>query len=269
MSQSVGAAVPLIVLMMYASASSDAISQTRVVSPTYPTRGIISPRRFDPFAVAWRTSSTAHFDIYHTGYGALDAIARDAESAYARLSADVRHELPTRVPLILLPTTGDLPDGRMEVYAIVRASGAPDRDHVLLPVDAPERRFTALVHELSHVFQSSLLPDARILRWAAEGFADHETGVWRQADLAMVRRAASAGAVPAIAELNDTERAWGHVLADFVAAEFGPPGLRTFLTAFGESASAQSAIIQTGLGLSAADFDKRFRTYVSERFGRR
>lgn len=271
MSRCLGTAVPaIIVLMTCASAPPRAGAQTPIVSPTYPIRGVIPrPQRFDPFTASWQTRATDHFEIYHTGYGNLDAIARDAERAYARLSADLRHELATKVPLILLPTSSDLPNGRPEAEALIRASGAPDGDHVLLPLDAPERQLTILVHEVSHVFQFDVAPDAPVPGWAAEGFADHETGVWQQTDLEKVRQAVSAGAVPAIAGLRDADRAWGHVLADFVAAEFGSQGLQTFLTAFRDDGAARNATVQTRLGVSPADFDKRFRAYLNAHFGRR
>jgi hypothetical protein len=139
-------------------------SQSNVVSPTYPTRAPNpNPQRFDPTSSVWRTRATDHFDIYHTTQVDLDEIAHEAERAYSRVSLDLRHDLSGKVPLILLPTSGDLPGDRQEANAIVRASGAPDADHLLLSLEPRDRRATVLVHELTHIFQFELVPTAPCL----------------------------------------------------------------------------------------------------------
>jgi hypothetical protein len=111
------------------------------------------PVQFDPATAVWRIRATDHFEIYYAHAGDLDAIAREAERAYERVSRDLRQQVSAKVPLILLPTAGDLPRTQQEAAVIVRASGAPPRDHLLLPVEPSSAREKTLAHELTHIFE--------------------------------------------------------------------------------------------------------------------
>jgi hypothetical protein len=112
------------------------------------------PAQFDPATAIWRVRATNHFDIYYTQARDLDAVAREAERAYARVSRDLRRQVSARVPLILLPTSRDLPQTAQEAAVIVRASRAPDGDdHLLLPVEPRNGREKVLAHELTHIFE--------------------------------------------------------------------------------------------------------------------
>jgi hypothetical protein len=109
--------------------------------------------QFNPTSVTWRVRATRHFDIYYAQSRDLDAVAREAERAYARVSRDVRKELSASVPLILLPTSRELPHNEQEAAVIVRATGAPPRDHLLLSVEPSQDREQRLAHELTHIFE--------------------------------------------------------------------------------------------------------------------
>ena len=111
------------------------------------------PVQFAPATAIWRVRATHHFDIYYAQARDLDSVAREAERAYARVSRDLRQEVSGRVPLILLPTSRDLPQTAQEAAVIVRATGAPDRDHLLLPVEPRTGREKLLAHELTHIFE--------------------------------------------------------------------------------------------------------------------
>ena len=108
---------------------------------------------FNPTTAKWHVRSTNHFEIYYTAATDLDSIVREAERAYLRVSLDMRREISGRVPLILVPTTRDLPHSEREAGVIVRASGAPARDHLLLPIEPRAGREKMLTHELTHVFE--------------------------------------------------------------------------------------------------------------------
>jgi hypothetical protein len=259
-------ALVLFAVATFGSASAVLADQTRIVSTTYPTRAPNpNPQRFDPTASVWRTRATDHFDIYHTQQADLDEIAREAERAYAHVSFDLRHDLSVKVPLILLPTNRDLPRDRQEATAIVRASGAPNLDHLLLPVEPRDRRATALVHELTHIFQFELVPDSRVPRWAAEGLADHMTGNWEPSDLLNIREVAAADLIPSVASLTDSDRAWGHAVFNFVAAEYGSQGVRRYLIALRDTSGSPADIIRAAFSVTPADFDRAFHAYVRTR----
>ena len=107
--------------------------------------------QFDPAKAAWRLRTTTHFDIYYPGTVDVGSIPREAERAYADVSRERRQQVSGKVPLILLPVTADLPRTAQEAAVIVRASGAPDRDHLLLAVEPRHDRESRLAHELTHV----------------------------------------------------------------------------------------------------------------------
>jgi hypothetical protein len=109
--------------------------------------------QFDPVAATWRVRTTDHFQIYYAQPRDLDSIAREAERAYSRVSRDRRQQLSGKVPLILLPTKRDLPHTEQEAAVIIRACRAPDRDHILFPVEPRGGREGELAHELTHVFE--------------------------------------------------------------------------------------------------------------------
>ena len=111
------------------------------------------PGQFDPAKATWRVRATNHFNIYYVQARDLDSIAGEAERAYTMVSRDLRRQVSGRVPLILLPTSRDLPRTEQEAAVIVRATGAPDRDHLLLPVEPRTGREKLLAHELTHVFE--------------------------------------------------------------------------------------------------------------------
>lgn len=258
--------VAVVAVMVAAAAGAVAARQTPIVSPTYPTRAPDpNLQRFNPDAVVWYTRATDHFDIYHTHQTDLDEIARDAERAYTRVSADLRYELSVKVPLILLPTNGDLPRDRQEANMLVRASGAPDTDHLLLPVEPRDGRATILLHELSHVFQFELVPDGGVPQWASEGFADHETGTWESSDLMKIREAAAANLIPAVTSLADSDRVWGHAVFDFVANEYGSSGLQRCLVALRNGSPSAADVYREAFGVAAADFNRAFQVYVRTR----
>jgi hypothetical protein len=111
------------------------------------------PAQFDPTTAIWRVRATSHFDIYYANARDLDSVAREAERAYARVSRDLGRQVSAKVPLILLPTIRELPKTEQEAAVIVRATRAPDRDHLLLPVEPRSGREKTLAHELTHIFE--------------------------------------------------------------------------------------------------------------------
>ena len=55
----------------------------------------------------WDIQPTDHFDIYYQSQqrSQVDAVAREAERAYTRISYVLRHELAEKMPLILVRET--------------------------------------------------------------------------------------------------------------------------------------------------------------------
>jgi hypothetical protein len=220
----------------------------------------------------WDIRPTNHFEIYYQSQqrSYVDAVAREAERAYARISDALRHELAEKMPLILVREDRDLPRNEQQARALVTASRAPERDHLLLSVETFEKRpASAVAHELTHQFLFELLPHAeRDAPWVSEALADYHGGLWDSSELAKVRDALSHGGVPAVEDLTASDRHWGHAVFDYVAAEYGAQGIRRYLAALRAAATRRDAI-RVAFGVSTHDFNAAFQRYVSTRFGER
>ena len=109
--------------------------------------------QFSPTTAEWHVRSTDHFEIYYTQAPDLSSIVREAERAYDRVSHDMRRQMSAKVPLMLVPTSRDLPQSEGEAGVIVRASGAPDRDHLFLSIEPRNGREKMLANGLTHVLE--------------------------------------------------------------------------------------------------------------------
>lgn|SRR6478672_12451085 len=235
-------------------------AQVRTVSPTIPTRAI---------QTSWTTRFTDHFEIYYRrqhNERVINEIAHEAEQAYSRLSFDLKYDMREKVPLILVSSDRELPRDEESAGMIVRASGSPDRDHLVLPIESVESRATVLVHELTHEFEFEMIPRSIPLpKWVLEGLADHEAGVWTTADVLTVRDAATLNRIPSVTSLM-ADRIWGHALLDFVAVEFGNQGIQRYLTALRGSDTTDGSASRVAFGIVEADFDWAFKRFIRSRF---
>ena len=109
--------------------------------------------QFDPAKATWRVRATNHFEIYYPQTLDMGSIPREAERVYSDMSRERRQEVSGKVPLMLLPTAADLPRTEQESAVIVRASGAPARDHLMLAVNPRKGRESRLANGLTHVFE--------------------------------------------------------------------------------------------------------------------
>src|SRR5262245_64697816 len=91
--------VALLVAWLVAALSTTAAAQTQMI-PYFGKNNI----HYDKFE--WYIYTTDHFEIFY--YPALqqhlERIAAYAESAYQQISADLKHDLPYKVPMILFKT---------------------------------------------------------------------------------------------------------------------------------------------------------------------
>src|SRR5436190_16497524 len=90
----------------------------------------------------WHIYTTDHFEIYYYPEleQHLERIAGYAESAYQQVSADLKHDLPFKVPMILFKTHSEFEQQNVAPDAAQEGVGAfaePTRDRMLLPIDDP------------------------------------------------------------------------------------------------------------------------------------
>ena len=218
---------------------------------------------------AWLVETSEHFEIFHDGLPGdrvSDAV-RDAEAAYAQLSAALKHDLSWPVPIILVRRDRELQDTALRRNDVVGQRGDPRRQRLFISLESLDRQTGIIVHELTHQFAFDIVPlTSRVAPVLIEGLAEYERGAWRQEDLRMTRDGAAIGAIPSVASLDSPDRHWAHAMFDFVAAQHGAEGVRRLLFAL----RAQQTLVQAvpvAFAVTLDQFDEQYRSYVTARFG--
>ena len=232
----------------------------------------------------WHTYTTDHFEIYYYPEiePHLERVASYAESAYQTVSADLKHDLAFKIPLIIYKTAsefqqqnidpGELPEG-------VLAFAEPYRDRMVMPIDEPsDALYRLITHELTHIFEFDIIPRTLLRRglplWVDEGLSDYETGYWNPFDLMSVRDAAIADIVPSMSDFQGVQFAdgrlpynLGHAAFEFIEAKWGKEGLRQFLFALRKSViGGGDSAYEEAFKLKPDEFDEQFDKYLKDRF---
>ncbi len=262
----------------FVSAPNASIAQTQFVP--YYGKNLVHYNTFN-----WRIYTTDHFEIYYYPemQQHLERIAGYAESAYQQISADLKHDLATKVPLILFKTHAEFEQENVIPGAAQEGVGAfaePTRNRMLLPIDAPsDLLYRLITHELTHIFQFDIIPQSLIRRnmplWIDEGMADYETGYWAPIDLMTVRDAAVSDSVPKMSELEgygdfSNPRLiynLGHAAFEFIEAKWGKEGVRQFMFSLRKSViGGGENAYDDSFKLKPDEFDQQFERYLKERF---
>ena len=259
-------------------AVTDAMAQTPYMP--YYGKNLVRYDRFD-----WQIYKTEHFEIYY--YPSieqhLERVAGYAESAYQQVSAELKHDLAVKVPLIIFKTHSEFEQQNVIPGAVQEGVGAfaePYRDRMLLPLDdPPDLLYRLIVHELTHIFEFDIVPQSLIREtvplWVAEGLSDYMTGIWRPVDLMTVRDAAITDMIPKMSRLEGYGQTsnprlvynLGHAAFEFIESKWGKEGLRQFLFSLRKSivGGAESAYLEA-FQLSGEEFDQQFDRYLKARF---
>jgi hypothetical protein len=232
----------------------------------------------------WYIYTTDHFEIYY--YPAieqhLERIASYAESAYQQISADLKHDLSAKVPLIIFKTHSEFEQENVAGAATegVGAFAEPFRQRIVLPIDdPPDRLYGLIVHELTHQFEFDIIPQGLIRRsvplWVNEGLSDYERGQWEPLDLMAVRDAAVADIIPKMTQLEEYGGGGpsrliynlGHAVFEFIEAKFGKEGIRQFLFSLRKSViGGGEDAYEEALRMTKDEFDQAFDRYLKDRF---
>ena len=228
--------------------------------------------------------TTDHFEIYYYPEieQHLERVASYAESAYQQVSADLKHDLAFKVPLILFKTQsefqqqniepGELPEGVARVRrAVPRPHGAADRRAVgrALPADHP--RAHAHLRVRHHPAVADPPQPAAVGGRRAVGL---QTGYWKPLDLMTVRDAAIADIVPKMSDFEGVQFAdgrllynLGHAVFEFIESKWGKEGLRQFLFSLRKSViGGGEGAYEEAFKLKPDEFDQQFEKYLKDRF---
>jgi hypothetical protein len=271
-------AVAVVVAALVASFATAAAAQTQMV-PYFGKNNI----HYDKFE--WFIYTTDHFEIFY--YPALqqhlERIASYAESAYQQISADLKHDLPYKVPMILFKTHSEFEQQNVapgDAQEGVGAFAEPMQHRMLLPIDdPPDQLYGLITHELTHQFEFDIIPTTLIRRsvplWVNEGLSDYERGQWSSSDLMQVRDAAIADIVPKMSEMEGYGNSGnvllvynlGHAVFEFIEAKFGKEGVRQFLFSLRKSViGGGEDAYEEALRMKKDEFDEAFDRYLKDRF---
>ena len=236
--------------------------------------------RFD-----WHIYTTDHFEIYYYPEieQHLERVAGYAESAYQQVSADLKHDLSFKIPLILFKTHSEFEQQNIDPGAAQEGVGAfaePVRNRMVMPIDdPPDLLYGLIVHELTHQFEFDIIPQSLVRRsvplWVNEGLSDYERGQWSAVDLMQIRDAAVADIVPKMTELegygngNNPRLIYnlGHAVFEFIEAKFGKEGIRQYLFALRKSViGGGEDAYEEALKMKKDEFDQAFERYLKDRF---
>jgi hypothetical protein len=239
--------------------------------------------RYDNFN--WHIYTTDHFEIFYYPETEqhLERVAGYAESAYQQISADLKHDLAFKVPMILFKTSSEFQQQNVIPGAAQEGVGAfaeSTRHRMVLPMDEPpDLLYRLIVHELTHIFEFDIIPQSLIRRsvplWVNEGLSDYMTGYWRPIDLMTVRDAAVADIVPKMSELEGYGNFGnprliynlGHAVFEFIESRWGKEGIRQFLFALRKSViGGGEDAYEEALRLTPEEFDQQFEKYLKDRF---
>ena len=135
---------------------------------------------------------------------------RYAESAYQHISAELKHDLADRVPLVLFKTQSEFQEQNIigeELPEGVLAFAEPERNRMVLPIDEPpDQLYRLITHELTHVFEFDIIPRGSSARACRCGWTKASPTTWpatgTSLDLMQVRDAALTDNVPKMSEFE-------------------------------------------------------------------
>lgn len=231
---------------------------------------------------SWHVYRAPHFEVYYYPEFEqhLGRIVSYAESAYERVSNQLKHEISFPIPLVLYKTFSEFSQTNLfpsEVPEGVLAFAEPVRDRMVLPIDEPPDKLQELIiHELTHIFEFDIIPRSLVRRsvplWIDEGLADYMTGNWDTLDLMTIRDAAVTDEIPTFEELNlGFSRApynFGHAIFEFMEERFGQEGVRQFLFSLRRAVvgGVSSDVYEQSFRMSPDEFDRQFQNWLKERF---
>jgi WD40 repeat protein len=233
----------------------------------------------------WQVYHGPHFDVYYYPEEAafVQQMVSFTESAYLQLSKSLDHELTVRVPFIYFKTHGEFEQTNITLSFIPEGVGAfaePIENRMVLPIDVPPDELYALVvHELTHIFEYSILFEGQLRRafranpplWLMEGLAEHFARRNDPLDIMVIRDAVVNNIVPPITQVNSlsflTYR-FGEAAFDFIGEQYGDEGIRNFLFEYRKSLLTNNIgkAIKDAFGVEPEEFDRLFQRYLRKRF---
>jgi Tol biopolymer transport system component len=262
-------------LLMVATASVTAFGQASF-APFYGKNKV----KYDK--LNWRVYRSPHFEVYYYPEfeQELGRLVSYAESAYEKVSNDLKHEISFPIPLILYKTFTEFAQTNLfpsEVPEGVGAFAEPTRDRMVIPIDNPPDELQELfIHELTHIFQFDIIPRSLVRRsvpvWIDEGMATYEEGRWAPLDSMVVRDAAVTDQLPSFEALDvgfaRAAYSFGASIFDFIEERFGKEGVRQFVFALRRAVvgGVGEEVYQQTFRMTPEEFHREWKRWLTEKY---
>ena len=265
---------------------------TILISPNVFAQGFgknkITAQRFD-----WHIHRTEHFDIYYYPSEAklVPVMAAIAEDAYEKHSEDFEHELENRTPLILYKSHRDFQETNIilqELHEGIGGFAELFKHRIVIPFTGSLEAFREVIfHELIHIFQYDILyqkPHASIYSgeflysppiWFMEGMADYFAEDNDAIGEMVLRDASINNNIVPLTELQNFNRLsspyLGYKIGQLAVAHlvqtYGREKIAEILRGLRQSRTKNiDAVFKNVLGVSLAEFDKKWRQMMRKRY---
>ena len=238
----------------------------------------------------WNHYQTDHFDIYYYigDVKILKDIVQIAESAYQRISQEIKHQLSATVPLIYYKTSTDFEQTNLfQVPEGVLGAAEPVLYRVIIQGDMALDEIQDLIeHELTHIFEYDLLwgsPGGALYSvnqppdWMMEGFAEYNTQTWSSWSSLIVRDAVLNDRIPEFTESGqlysryplprDPAYDFGHAIFDFIEHKYGKNGIMEFWRSLKNTPLlGKMNPTKKVLNQKPKEFNHEFKKYLRQRF---
>ena len=237
----------------------------------------------------WNHYTTEHFDFhyYAEDIKTLEKIAALAESAYLRLSRDLKHELSAIIPILFYSSTTDYEQTNLFNAQGTLGAADPVLYRIILQGDMPIDELQDLFeHEVTHIFQYDLLwgsPGGVFYAvsqpplWIVEGFAEYNTQNWSTWSEVIVRDAVLSDRMPMFTPngtlfsqfpaLRPLAYDFGHAIYDYIEHTYGREGITELWQSMKNSPLiGRINPIKRVFNQTPKEFNHSFKKYLRNRF---
>ncbi len=238
----------------------------------------------------WKTYATEHFELhfYNDNPAALQNLASVCESAYKKISQELKHELRKPVPILYYTTFTDFEQSNVfDVSEGVMGVSEPVLQRIGLHGDLPLDGLQDLIdHELTHIFEFDILWGSRGISlyalsvpplWTFEGLSELNTGDWSTWSNLILRDAVFSDRIPEISESGDLvsryplprEPAYdfGHAIYEYLKQTYGPNAVQDLWQALRTpSKLSVRDPLRRAFDVKTKDFTFAFKKYLRDRF---
>jgi hypothetical protein len=238
----------------------------------------------------WKTYATDHFTIYFYSDDPrlLQYVVDTAESAYKKVSSDLKFQLSEPVPLLFYTTATDFEQSNIfPVGEGVLGVSEPVLFRIGIHGDMPVNEFQdTMTHELTHVFEFDLLwghqggaltAFSQPPLWTFEGLSEYTTARWSSWSTLILRDTVLNDRIPELDETGDLALRYplprdpaydfGHALYEFIVERYGPNAIRDFWQILKSSNAflARRDPIQRAFHKTPREFSQEFKKYLRAR----